>query len=582
MATKNIKRLPYGNSNFERIMTENYAYVDKTRFIEQLENESNPYQFFIRPRKFGKSLFFTLLEHYYDTNRAKNFEKLFGELYIGQHPTPKRNSYAVMKFDFSGINTSGEDGFRLSFSNKIQGAVRQFIEIYRNLFPDAESIIKKIDDEKPGIQSVQRAINAAESVGVKIFVIIDEYDHFANDLIAMGTQLGKDVYRNMVQANGFVRDFYETLKIGTKSVIDRIFITGISPVMLDDLTSGFNIAVNLTLDLKYNEMMGFTQQEVDALMKETGVDPALINVDMEMYYDGYLFHEDGENRVYNPSMILYFFNRILTEGKPPKNIIDDNLKTDYNRLRRLVQNEENRDILMEIVQNNGIVSDVISKFSIDRLEDTKYFISLLFYMGLLTIDQPQEGSLRLKIPNYSIRTVYWEYLEQLTLEWNKDVMIDLRVQTAAVRELAYRGNPRPYIEYVSQNIFSRLSNRDLQHFNEKYIKFMLLNGLFQSKLYVPTTEKEVENGYIDIYLQRSPLLPDVKYEWVWELKYIKKGNAENIAGSRQSAILQEKWEEARVQLDKYRQSSLFAGRTDVRFASILFIGKDKFEIEERQ
>ncbi|GAP72122.1 hypothetical protein SAMD00024442_25_7 [Candidatus Symbiothrix dinenymphae] len=571
METKTVKRLPYGNSNFESIMTENYAYVDKTRFVEQLENEANKYQFFIRPRKFGKSLFFSLLEHYYDLNRIANFEKLFGGLYIGKHPTPKKNAYAVLKFDFSGLDTSNEERFRTSFSGNIQDAVCYFLDAYRNLFPDVDSLIQQINEEKSGISSIRKIINKAGTKGVKIFVIIDEYDHFANDLIAMGTQLGTDVYHNMVHANGLVRDFYEALKTGTKTAIDRIFITGISPVMLDDLTSGFNIAVNLTLKPKYNEMMGFTQQEVDALMDETGVDPNLINVDMETYYDGYLFHPDGKNRVYNPSMILYFFYQILDEGRPPENIIDDNLKTDYNRLRRMVQNEENRNKLMEIVQNNGIVSDVISKFSIDRLEDTKYFISLLFYMGLLTVDKYQDDTLILKIPNYSIRTVYWEYLEQLTLDWNEDVVIDVRAQSAAVRELAHHGNLHPYIEYVSRNILNRLSNRDLQQFNEKYIKIMLLNGLFQSKLYVPLTEKEVENGYIDIFLQRSPRLPNIKYEWVWELKYLKKGDRKALHSARN---------DARAQLEKYRNSHEFAERTDVRFASIIFIGKDKFEIEE--
>ncbi|GHT48589.1 hypothetical protein AGMMS49982_00130 [Bacteroidia bacterium] len=569
METKTVKRLPYGNSNFESIMTENYAYVDKTRFVEQLENEANKYQFFIRPRKFGKSLFFSLLENYYDLNRAKDFDKLFGELYIGKHPTPKKNAYAVLKFNFSGLDTSNEDRFRASFSGKIQKAVRQFVALYRNLFPNADSFIQQLTEESPSIQSIQDAIDKAELADIKIFVIIDEYDHFANDLIAMGSQLGKDVYHNMVHANGLVRDFYEALKTGTSTVVDRIFITGISPVMLDDLTSGFNIAVNLTLEPQYNEMMGFTPQEVEALMYETGVDPNFINVDMEMYYNGYLFHKDGEHRVYNPSMILYFFYQILKSQKAPENIIDDNLKTDYNRLRRMVQNEENRNTLIEIVQNNGIMSDVISKFSIDRLENTKYFISLLFYMGLLTVDKYHDGQLYLKIPNYSIRTVYWEYLEQLTLEWNKDVMIDLREQSAAVWQLAYPGNLHPYIEYVSKNIFRRLSNRDLQHFNEKHIKIMLLNGLFQSKLYVPLTEKEVENGYIDIFLQRSPRLPDIKYEWVWELKYLKKGDRKALHSARN---------DARAQLEKYRNSREFAGRADMRFASIIFIGKDKFEI----
>jgi hypothetical protein len=210
------------------------------------------------------------------------------------------------------------------------------------------------------------------------------------------------------------------------------------------------------------------------------------------------------------------------------------------------------------------------------MEDTTYFISLLFYMGLLTVDTYEEGRLFLKIPNYSIRTVFWEYFEQLILEWNKDVRIESNAQNAAIRELAYRGNPHPYIDYVSKNVFSRLSNRDLQQFNEKYIKIMLLYGLFQSRQYVPLTEKEVENGYVDIYLQRSPLLPDVKQEWVWELKYIKKGDEEDMP------LLEAKREEVRVQLEKYRRSREFADRTDVRFLSLIFIGKDHYEIEELQ
>ncbi|MDR2628147.1 MAG: AAA family ATPase, partial [Dysgonamonadaceae bacterium] len=349
----NIKRLPYGNSNFNSIRTENYYYVDKTRYIEYLEDETNKYQFFIRPRKFGKSLFFSILDHYYDLNGADDFERLFGDLYIGKHPTPGHNSYLMMQFDFSGLNTASEEGFTLDFNIKIQIAVERFLSQYRNVIPHADEIRRRIIDEKSGIRSIDVACDAAISAGKQIFILIDEYDHFANDLIAMGSHTGDDVYKKMVRANGLVRDFYERLKTATKTVLDRIFITGISPVMLDDLTSGFNIAVNLTLDLQYNEMMGFTQEEVDTLMTATGVDPAFINVDMETYYDGYLFHEDGENRVYNPSMILYFFNQILKEKKAPKNIIDLNLKTDYGRIKRLIKNERNRDTLIQIIKDDG-------------------------------------------------------------------------------------------------------------------------------------------------------------------------------------------------------------------------------------
>jgi hypothetical protein len=419
MTAKNIKRLPYGTSNFGKLITENYAYIDKTGFIEELENESNPYQFFIRPRKFGKSLFFSILDHYYDVNKSSDFEKLFGNLYIGQHPTPRHNSYLVMQFNFSGLKTDTVEHFAIDFDRNIEYSVQNFLSKYAHLFSNAGELISKIDDTHPGSGALRLAYQATLETGNRIFVIIDEYDHFANDLIAMGTHLGDDVYRRMIRANGLVRDFYETLKIGTSDVVDRIFITGISPVMMDDLTSGFNIAANLTLNLRYNEMMGFTQEEVNSLMEETGIDPTLVNVDMEMYYDGYLFHKDGENRVYNPSMILYFFNQILEEKKTPENIIDDNLKTDYGRLQRLVQNEQNREKLIEIVRSNGIIADIIPKFSIDRLPDNKYFVSLLFYMGLLTIDKYEKGRMYLKIPNYSIQTVYWEYIEQLTLDRNK-------------------------------------------------------------------------------------------------------------------------------------------------------------------
>jgi hypothetical protein len=367
METKLFKRLPYGNSNFESIITEGYAYVDKTQFIELLENESNKNQFFIRPRKFGKSLFFSTLYYYYDLNRTNDFEKLFGNLYIGKHPTPKHNTYVMMPFNFSGLNTSTIEEFKISLSTNIRESVRSFIDSYRAYFPEADTLIRKIDEDRHGSDALRIAYGAVKSAGMKIFVLVDEYDHFANDLIAMGKHMGDEIYKNMVTANGLVRDFYETLKIGTSDVVDRIFITGISPVMLNDLTSGFNIADNLTLKKKYNEMMGFTQEEVDTLMLETGVDPACINIDMEQYYNGYLFNEDGENRVYNPSMVLYFFNQILKHRKPPKDIIDANLRTDYGRIQRLVRNERNREKLLEIIKNNGIESDIISLFSIDSM-----------------------------------------------------------------------------------------------------------------------------------------------------------------------------------------------------------------------
>jgi hypothetical protein len=515
-----------------------------------------------------------MLSHYYDIKQADQFETLFGDLYIGKHPTPQRNSYLVLNLDFSGLDTGNAEYFRISFAGKIQDNVRRCLLEHRHLSPEIGELMKALDAERPGVRALEKVYDAAIVLGKKIYVIIDEYDHFANDLIAQGTNLSADFYRSVIQANGIVRDFYETLKEGSKTVIGRILLTGITPIMLDDMTSGFNISNNLSLKSKYNEMLGFTKEEVNRLMKEIGIDKSLINVDMELLYNGYLFHEDGKNRVYNPSMMLYLFMQILDFGKLTKNIIDENLKTDYSRLRYLVQTKKNREKLMEISQNNSLVSDIIPKFSIDQLHDSKNFVSLLYYMGLLTIDHPEVGGLRLKIPNYSIRTVYWEYIEELTIDRNKDVMIDLDIQRSAIWTLANQGNPHPYLDYVSRDIFSRLSNRDLENFNEKYIKIMLLNGLFQSRIYTTSTELEVSRGYTDIYMQRSHLFPDLPYEWVWELKYIKKEEA------KKDGVKEAKQAEALAQLRKYRESHFFAGRNDVKFLAVLFLGKDLYEITE--
>ncbi|KAA6301483.1 MAG: hypothetical protein EZS26_002357 [Candidatus Ordinivivax streblomastigis] len=571
METKTYKRLPYGNSNFESIRTENYAYVDKTQFIEQLEQENNKNLFFTRPRKFGKSLFFSMLSHYYDIKGADKFEQLFGDLYIGKHPTPKKNSYVVLKFNFSGLDTNSEESFRLSFSGKIQQAILTLLEDHSAFIPDTDQYIRECKETFSIAERMNVTYRAASSINRKVFVIIDEYDHFANDLIAMGTESGDDTYRKIIRANGVVRDFYETLKQGSETVVDRILLTGITPIMLDDLTSGFNIANNLSLDPIYNEALGFTRTEVDWLMEVTGVDKSKINVDIEFLYNGYLFHKNGKNRVYNPSMMLYFCDKFLKGSENMEYLIDENLKTDYGRLRNLVSREQNSAQLLQITQENGITSDIILKFSIDELHENKSFVSLLFYMGLLTIDRMEEGKLWLKIPNYSIRTIYWEYILRLTHDRNKEILIDQSRQMITMSDLAYKGDVKQFLDYISENIISRLSNRDLEKFDEKYLKIILLNSLFQSRLFIPITEMEVTQGYTDIWLKRGHLFPDIPCEWVWEIKYIKKSDAKKIQVAR---------DESRAQLEKYRNSHLFAGRTDVRYLSLIFIGKDKYEIKE--
>jgi hypothetical protein len=571
MEAKICKRLPGGISDFRVLRSENYAYVDKTRFIERLENESNPNRFFIRPRKFGKSLFLTMLRYYYDINSKDEFEPLFGDLHVGQNPTPGRNSYAMLEFDFSGVKTATQDDFMESFSGNVQEGLRSFVLKYRNLFPDAE-LVPKYSETKIGIDALNIVFNAAAVNKINIYLIIDEYDHFANNLIAMGNQPGKDFYKTMVKANGLVRNFYENIKAAGKSSLRQTFITGVSPVMLHDVTSGYNIAGHLTLNPHYNEMLGFTRAEVEILMDETGVERKYINVDMEAYYNGYLFYPDCENRVYNPTMILSYLKQAVDFKKPPAQIIDPNLQMDYGRLRALIQNENNRTILLEILREGEIVSEILETFSINQLYDEGYFISQLFYLGLLTIKKGPVLMATLCIPNYTIRTLYWEYLAKQLANTSPEMTVATTRLNRAVHALAHEGNLHEFIAYVSENAFGKLSDYDLRRFDEKYIQILLLAYLFMSRLYIPMSEYEAVPGRTDIFLQRNPVIPGVRYEWVFELKYCKASASDaEIAAQREQAL---------EQLDKYVHSHRLREREDLKAAAIVFVGKNRFEIAE--
>ncbi|EIW00658.1 ATP-binding protein [Thermoanaerobacter siderophilus] len=563
-----MKKIPYGMSNFRAMREEGYLYVDKTMYIEKIENLNSKYLFFIRPRRFGKSLFLSTLENYYDINNEEDFEKLFGDLYIGKNPTKLKNSYMILKLNFSGLDTGNRDRLEISFKQNLIDSISSFLNKYQSIFKDIDEIKEHVK-EKSDIKSIiNQLIEEVEKVGKKVYLIIDEYDHFANDIIAMGDN---EFYREIVRASGFVRDFYETLKIGTESVIDRIFITGISPIMLDDLTSGFNIALNVTMDLSLNEMLGFTEEEVVKILEEVGIEEKenLIN-NLRELYDGYKFNKNAKTRVYNPDMVLYFLAQYKNTGGYPEYLIDDNVKTDYGRLNRLTMNEENKVLLERIIKEEGIVAEIVTKFSFDRMYDEEYFVSLLFYMGLLTIERQEKTRLFLKIPNYVIKTIMWEYIET-NLKKEYKINLDLNELRKTIEEMAYEGRIKPYIEYISQNVLKVLSNRDIINFDEKYIKVILITYLVNSKAYRPISERETEGGYIDIYLERDIRIPDIKYEWLIELKYVKKSEKDKIDKIKEEGI---------KQLKRYRESKGLKERKDVKQALIIFIGKDEYQVIE--
>ena len=568
------KKIPYALTNFERIRTEGYLYVDKTRFIEMLENEVTQYNFLIRPRKFGKTLFTSVLNHYYDICFADRFQELFGDLYIGQNPTRLRNAYFVMNFNFSGLDTSDVGSFKTSFTESIRNNIEMFFSTHRNILGNVDELEKQLSERKTVRAYIEFALKIINDFDKKAFIIIDEYDHFANDMIAQGQQLSQSRYEENIWANSVTRDFYETLKIGTTSVVDKIFLTGITPVMLDDLTSGFNISNNLSLEKDYNEILGLTRCEVDWVMEQINLDKSLISVDIEQMYDGYLFHEKAQNKLFNSTMIFNYFHGLTKSGKDFQYLVDDNLKTDYGRIRNLINQHDNKEKLRNLIEHNSVDGDVIKQFSIAKIHEDKNFFSLLFYMGLVTIDNANPQRIALKIPNYSIKTMYWEFVENMLTEELEGLSLDGSKYRNSIYTLAYENDYQPFFEYFSKYIMKYLSNRDLQGTVEKDIKFLLLPIFFTSNYYFPVSELENSEGYTDIYLKRSHLHPTSISEWIFEVKYVSQRNA------KKKNLIEAAKTESIAQLQRYKNSNLFKDRTDVRYLAVVFVGKKDYFIEE--
>jgi hypothetical protein len=384
----------------------------------------------------------------------------------------------------------------------------------------------------------------------------------------------KDQYEESIWANSLTRDFYETLKIGTETVIDRMFVTGITPIMLDDLTSGFNISNNISLEPAYNEILGLTREEVDWVMEQIQLDKSLIGIDIEQMYNGYLFNKHATTKVFNSTMIFNYFHGLFKYGKNFENLVDKNLKTDYGRIRNLINQHDNKEKLRTLLENNTVQAELIDQFSIEEIHENDNFFSLLFYMGLITIDNFNSQKFCLKIPNYSIKTIFWEFIRRILTEGVEGLALDSSKYLDSIYKLAYKNDYKPFFEYFSNYIVKYISNRDFQGTEEKDMKFLLLPIFFNSNYYLPISELENSEGYTDIYLKRGNQHPKSLSEWIFELKYVKTKE------SKKQDIITQKQNEAKEQLLRYKNSNLFKDRQDVRYLSIVFIGKKDYIIEE--
>ena len=537
------KRIPYGMMNFAVIRRDDCYYVDKTRFIPMIE-EADKFFFFIRPRRFGKSLTVNMLQHYYDILAKDKFDALFGDLYIGKHPTRDRNSYLVLYLNFSGI--VGElHNYRKGLDAHCQTMFDYFCDIYADYLP--KGIKEELDKKEGAVEQFEYLFTECNKTNQRIYLFIDEYDHFTNAILSDIESLHR--YTDETHGEGYLRAFFNKIKAGTYSSIERCFITGVSPVTMDDLTSGFNIGTNYSLTPEFNEMIGFTEEEVRQMLTYySTTSPFNHSVDelieiMKPWYDNYCFAEEcyGETTMYNSNMVLYFVKNYIQRGKAPRDMVEDNIRIDYEKLRMLIRKDKefahDASIIQTLVSEGYVTGELKKGFPAVNITNPDNFVSLLYYFGMLTISGTYEGRTKLTIPNQVVREQIYTYL--LSTYNEAELNFSSYEKNELASALAYRGDWKAYFGYIADCLKHYTSQRDKQK-GEFFVHGFTLAMTAQNRFYRPISEQDTQAGYVDIFL--CPLLDiysDMKHSYIVELKYAKYKDPESrVEELRLEAIAQ--------------------------------------------
>lgn len=538
------KRIPYGMMNFIDVREDDCYYVDKTHYIPLIEN-ANKYFFYIRPRRFGKSLTISMLRHYYNILEADKFEKWYGDLYIGKHPTPERNSYLIIYLNFAVVNAELKS-YRESLDAHCNTEFNFFCDVYAQYLP--EGIKEEMNKKKGAVEQLDYLYKECVKTNQQIYLFIDEYDHFTNKILSEPSCL--EDYKSETHGTGYLRSFFDTVKAGTDSTIKRCFVTGVSPVTMDDLTSGFNIGTNYSLSPEFNEMTGFNEEEVRAMLDYYATTcefhhstDELIEA-MKPWYDNYCFSEQsyGNTTMYNSNMVLYFVdNYIRNEGYMPRNMVEENIRVDYNKLRMLIRKDKefthDASTIQTLIKQGYITGELKTGFPAETVAEPDNFVSLLFYFGMLTISGTLEGETKLTIPNQVVREQLYSYLLDTYNE--ADLRFDNWEKGKLASAMAYRGDWKAYFNYIAECLHRYSSQRDKQK-GEAYVHGFTLAMTVQNRFYRPISEQENQEGYADIFM--FPLLDiyrDMLHSYIIELKYAKgKDSNEKVEQLRQEAIAQ--------------------------------------------
>ena len=537
------KRVPYGVSNFKKIIKFNQYYVDKTMYIPMLEDQPD-YLIFIRPRRFGKSLFLSMLETYYDCNLKDQFKELFGELWIGSHPTPLQGEFQVLTLDFSQVGGDIEH-LEENFNSYCGFCFDSFMRRYKEYYGEkvAEQVYAETQSHNK-LAIIQK--NAAEK-GYPLYLIIDEYDNFTNTVL---NELGEEVYHAMTHASGFYRDYFKKFK----GSFDKIFMMGVSPVTLDDVTSGFNIGWNISTKPEFDKMLGFSTEDVREMFtkyREAEKIPADSNVEamieeIKPWYDNYCFAEEclkSDVRVFNCDMVLYYLRNYMDYGCAPKQMIDPNTKTDYNKMKKLLQLDildgDRKGVINKIAEEGEIVTSLYQTFSAIEMTKPEVFPSLLFYYGMLTIKRLLGDQLVLGIPNNNVRKQYYTYLLE---QYQAQKYIDINRVGTLLTNMAFDGKWEPVLSFISKAYENVSAVRDGIE-AERNLQGFFMAYLYLSSYYIIAPELELSHGFCDFFM-----LPDLthyptKHSYIIELKVLGKQDTEVKAETQ--------WQEAIEQINRY-------------------------------
>ena len=540
---ENVKEIPYGVANFVEVVEQNMYYVDKTPYLPLLEKQPRNL-FFIRPRRFGKSILLSMLRAYYDLAQKEKFQKRFKGLWVGEHPTPLQGKFQILHLDFSRVGGLDRT-LSENFDDYCCGGLDDFASIYEPYYyPGFQQEMKEQYGTTNKLNLLDRK---ARQTNAKLYLIVDEYDNFTNVVL---NEQGENIYHALTHASGFYREIFKKFK----GMFERIFMTGVSPVTLDDLTSGFNIGWNISTKHQFNMMLGFSEVDVRAMFqyyKDAGQLPANADIEaiiqeMKPWYDNYCFAEESLERdpkMFNCDMVLYYLRNYIDLGKSPKQMIDPNTRTDYNKMKKLIRLDkldgDRKGVLRKITEEGQIVTTLVNTFPATEIANPEIFPSLLFYYGMLTITATRGNYVVLSIPNNNVRKQYYEFLLE---EYQDKRHINLNDLGLMYYDMAYDGHWRESLEFIARAYKENSSVRSAIE-GERNIQGFFTAYLSVNAYYLTAPEVELNHGFCDLFLMPDRLHYDVKHSYILELKYLSAKDSEAKAEAQ--------WQEAVEQIKGY-------------------------------